>query len=85
MTDTQPIPLAASRSDDRRSNSTRVGRHSNGADTDTLTDAPDPTWEGHATVASVFDVVGTWACLHGAQHLFCSRTPKGIAIWVWKK
>ena len=51
---------------------------------DTRTDAPDPPG-GHAIIASVFDILGTWACLHGAQLLFCSRTPKGIAIRVCKK
>ena len=51
--------------------------------TDTFTDAPDPPWEGHVSLASIFDVVRTWACLHGGQLSFYSRTPKGIAIWVW--
>ena len=64
MTDTQPIPLATSSSDDRSKNS-RVGRPPKGADTDTLTDAPDSAWEGLVSKASFFSYgrhigVPTW-------------------------
>ena len=50
MTDTQPIPLATSSSGDERSILELSG----------LLNAPTPDrpWEGHVTIASIFDMVG---------------------------
>ena len=31
---------------------------------------PDPLWEGHVSIASVSDIVGTWACYMVGS--FCS-------------